>query len=96
MLLRSVLARLLALVALATWGVCAAAAETYALGVGDRLRVAIQGQPEFQESGRFSDLRDEGWLRSQGYSPGAFEFDLRYHDVRDPHALHLFLEGEVT
>lgn len=53
-------------------------ALTDGMRIGDaQLAGAIQGQPEFVVDGRFSQLRYEGWLRSQGYSPGGFEFDLR-------------------
>ena len=46
--------------------------------VGDeQLAGTIQTQDVFQSAGRFSQDAYEGWLRSQGYSPGGFEEDLR-------------------
>ena len=46
--------------------------------VGDeQLAGTIQTQDFFQSDGRFSQDAYEGWLRSQGYSPGGFEEDLR-------------------
>ena len=46
--------------------------------VGDeQLAGTIQAQDFFQSDGRFSQDAYEGWLRSQGYSPGGFEEDLR-------------------
>ena len=46
--------------------------------VGDeQLAGTIQTQDFFQSGGRFSQEAYEGWLRSQGYSPGGFEEDLR-------------------
>ncbi len=46
--------------------------------VGDaELAGAIQTQPTFQQEGRFSQPLYENFLRSQGYSPGGFEFELR-------------------
>ncbi len=59
-------------------------ARSDGLRIGDaQLNSAIRGQPQFQDAGRFSQLRYEGWLRSQGYSPGAFEFDLRRSMLRE-------------
>ncbi len=59
-------------------------ARSGGLRIGDaQLNSAIRGQPQFQDEGRFSQLRYEGWLRSQGYSPGAFEFDLRRSMLRE-------------
>ena len=46
--------------------------------IGDgQLAGAIQGQDAFRSEGGFSQQLYEGWLRSQGYSPGGFEEDLR-------------------
>ena len=46
--------------------------------VGDeQLAGTIQTEDVFQSAGRFSQDAYEGWLRSQGYSPGGFEEDLR-------------------
>ena len=46
--------------------------------VGDeQLANTIQTQDVFQSDGRFSQDAYEGWLRSQGYSPGGFEENLR-------------------
>ena len=46
--------------------------------VGDeQLANTIQTQDAFQFDGGFSQDAYEGWLRSQGYSPGGFEEDLR-------------------
>ena len=46
--------------------------------VGDQqLALAIQGQDLFRENGSFSETRYQQWLRSQGYSPGGFETDLK-------------------
>ena len=46
--------------------------------VGDeQLASTIQAQDAFRSEGGFSQDAYEGWLRSQGYSPGGFEEDLR-------------------
>ena len=46
--------------------------------VGDELLAStIQTQDVFQSGGGFSQAVYEGWLRSQGYSPGGFEENLR-------------------
>ena len=46
--------------------------------VGDeQLARAIQTQDAFRSGGAFSQDLYEGWLRSQGYSPGGFEENLR-------------------
>ena len=46
--------------------------------IGDgQLAGAIQGQGAFQSGNGFSQDLYENWLRSQGYSPGGFEEDLR-------------------
>ena len=46
--------------------------------VGDeQLASTIQTQDVFRSGDRFSQEAYEGWLRSQGYSPGGFEEDLR-------------------
>lgn len=46
--------------------------------VGDeQLAGTIQTQEVFQSGDGFSQAVYEGWLRSQGYSPGGFEEDLR-------------------
>ena len=46
--------------------------------VGDeQLASTIQTQDVFQSGDGFSQEAYEGWLRSQGYSPGGFEEDLR-------------------
>jgi peptidyl-prolyl cis-trans isomerase D len=46
--------------------------------VGDeQLAGTIRTQEVFQSEGGFSQALYEGWLRSQGYSPGGFEQDLR-------------------
>ena len=46
--------------------------------VGDeQLASTIQTQDVFHSGDRFSQEAYEGWLRSQGYSPGGFEEDLR-------------------
>ncbi len=48
------------------------------LRVGDQqLALAIQGQDLFRENGIFSETLYQQWLRSQGYSPGGFETDLK-------------------
>lgn len=46
--------------------------------VGDQqLALAIQGQDLFRENGIFSETLYQQWLRSQGFSPGGFEADLK-------------------
>ncbi|GMQ95719.1 MAG: SurA N-terminal domain-containing protein [Gammaproteobacteria bacterium] len=46
--------------------------------VGDRqLARAIQSQELFQQVGTFSDDLYQQWLRTEGYSPGGFETDLK-------------------
>ena len=46
--------------------------------VGDeQLASTIQSQDVFQSGNAFSQEAYEGWLRSQGFSPGGFEEDLR-------------------
>jgi peptidyl-prolyl cis-trans isomerase D len=46
--------------------------------VGDQqLALAIQSQELFRENGIFSETLYQQWLRSQGFSPGGFETDLK-------------------
>ena len=46
--------------------------------IGDQqLALAIQGQELFRENGIFSETLYQQWLRSQGFSPGGFETDLK-------------------
>ncbi len=46
--------------------------------IGDQqLARAIQSQELFQQVGSFSEDRYQQWLRTQGYSPGGFENDLK-------------------
>jgi len=46
--------------------------------IGDQqLALAIQGQDFFRESGIFSETLYQQWLRTQGFSPGGFESDLK-------------------
>jgi peptidyl-prolyl cis-trans isomerase D len=50
------------------------AAGNAGLRIGDaQLAGAIQSQQTFGGDGGFSQAQYEGWLRSQGYSPGGFE-----------------------
>ena len=46
--------------------------------IGDQqLALAIQGQDFFRENGIFSETLYQQWLRTQGFSPGGFESDLK-------------------
>ena len=65
--------------------------------VGDeQLANTIQGQEVFRTDGGFSQNVYESWLRSQGYSPGGFEEDLRRSLLEEQVALGISASDFIT
>ena len=65
--------------------------------VGDeQLANTIQGQEIFRSDGGFSRNVYESWLRSQGFSPGGFEEDLRRSLLEQQVALGISGSGFIT
>ena len=65
--------------------------------VGDeQLASTIQGQEVFRTDGGFSQTVYESWLRSQGYSPGGFEEDLRRSLLEQQVALGISASDFIT